>query len=705
MLICGFIVAGLMVASAGRAGAEERKIRVLFVGGDWKAQLTNFQGAKPLRGHFVRQEVEKAAPGKFDFTLWTTYEFLQYADRQTLRAFDVIVAGDFKGEAILPRLMRGLADFVEGGGGFLYGDNHKAFTWTRLEQSLDEILPIESVLFRPYDGGKGQPYCDESPLTITIAAADHPAVRGLDWAGAPPLAGAHYGKLKTGATVVATSPQGVPIWVAWEKGKGRAFWIGGVLANDELSEKFAEWPEFGRFYAQLLMWLAEKSVYPRVDVKDATAAATLTVDLAKRGPAVSAKHFSVVSTNEDTYAAEGPALELLKGLNLEGGFFRMFQSVGPIDADKEAADISQIHLDKYNYDRFNKSLAKAWVLDQVPLVCEDLWDPQPWTGQKWAMAAATVHSYPGPQDRLRFQYVEMLNDPHHRGAYDRETWLRYLDRFNDYASSIRKGSPDMQFGCGSLRAEWTYVQEIIDRCGPNLGFVCRNPSGLTGEAIFYLQDEFSRYAASKGLKDLKFLVNECDFWLYGEPSFDYLMMRFKPTIDHADSCLGVLQWTWQEYAEGGYVYGLVSWMNEAYGERAPGWPNPGKDKPITFRYNAFRVMRDCRGSQYAATLAAPDLAGAEATRAYAVATCDGKQFNIVAYYGYPYTDLAKGAVYKSLKVRVRAPIPPQVKGRTLIIARADAKTVTEEAPRTIQGDAVDLELELPALTAVSITVR
>ncbi|HUT89637.1 MAG TPA: glutamine amidotransferase [Thermoguttaceae bacterium] len=273
MLICGFIVAGLVVASAGRAGAEERKIRVLFVGGDWKAQLTNFQGKRPLRGHFVRQEVEKAAPGKFDFTLWTSYEFLQYGDRQALRAFDVIVAGDFKGEAILPRLMRGLADFVEGGGGFLYGDNHKAFTWTRLEQSLDEVLPIESVLFRPYDGGKGQPLCDESPLTITIAAAGHPAVRGLDWAGAPPLAGAHYGQLKAGATVVATSPKGVPIWVAWEKGKGRALWLGGVLANDELSEKFAEWPEFGKFYAQLLAWLAEKSAYPRVDVKDATTAA------------------------------------------------------------------------------------------------------------------------------------------------------------------------------------------------------------------------------------------------------------------------------------------------------------------------------------------------------------------------------------------------------------------------------------------------
>ena len=84
----------LAFAISASADAAEKKTRVLFVGGDWKAQLPNFQGKIPLRGFFVRQEVEKAAPGKFDFTLWTSYEFLQYGETVSLKQFDVIVVGD-----------------------------------------------------------------------------------------------------------------------------------------------------------------------------------------------------------------------------------------------------------------------------------------------------------------------------------------------------------------------------------------------------------------------------------------------------------------------------------------------------------------------------------------------------------------------------------------------------------------------------------
>src|ERR1700682_2908832 len=83
-----------------------QKTRVLFVGGDWKAQLPNYQGKTPLRGFFVRQEVEKAAPGRFEFTLWTSYEFLQYGDSASLRKFDVLVVGDVMGQSVLPRLVK-----------------------------------------------------------------------------------------------------------------------------------------------------------------------------------------------------------------------------------------------------------------------------------------------------------------------------------------------------------------------------------------------------------------------------------------------------------------------------------------------------------------------------------------------------------------------------------------------------------------------
>ena len=43
-----------------------------------------------------------------------------------------------------------------------------------------------------------------------------------------------------------------------EKGRGQTVWLGGVLANDELSEDFAKWPQSESSKAQLLGWLAER---------------------------------------------------------------------------------------------------------------------------------------------------------------------------------------------------------------------------------------------------------------------------------------------------------------------------------------------------------------------------------------------------------------------------------------------------------------
>ena len=88
-----------------------------------------------------------------------------------------------------------------------------------------------------------------------------------------------------------------------------------------------------------------------------------------------------------------------------------------------------------------------------------------------------------------------------------------------------------------------------------------------------------------------------------------------------------------------------------------------------------------------------------------MATSDGKQFNIVVNYGYPYENLQTGERFEAIKLRVKAPIPPEVKGRTLVISRADCRNRTEQPATTIRGNAVDLEIELQAQSAVSITVK
>ena len=710
----------LAVLSVAPVLGAEGKTRVLFVGGDWKGQLPNYKGTTPLRGYFVRQEVEKAAPGRFDFALWTSYEFLQYGDAESLRAFDVIVVGDVMGQSIVPRLVKGLAAYVEGGGGLMYCDNHKAFSFNTVELSFDAVLPIDVVPFRPYGPQPCQPMLKE-PVAVKVAAPDHPVVRGLDFSGAPMLKGARHGQPKAGATVLATGPGGEAIWVAWEKGKGRALWTGGVFANDELSADFAAWPLFGKFYAQALAWLAEKSAYPRVAFQEAAASGRLTVGLAKPGPALTAKHFGIHGQEAPgaTGGMAGDDLAMYQALNLDGTFARIgaagdgpkkVKGGKPYEYLDNSTDLAAFDWEKYDFARLDAVLADCDRIRAVPISL--YWcpwrfkdvdvSPPRWTKYFAAVLEHTNPSAAAPAAKPRLTYFEIMNEPDLRPAPERVD--QYAAFFNSAAGNLKKRYPGVAFGCGGFY-EWTYIQAIIDRCAENLGWISRHPYGHTGEAVFALGDRYVEYARARGLRDFRYIVTEWDFWIYGEPAFDYIMQRWKPMANRADVCLGTLHYRWREYQEGGYVFGVHGEFNQKYGELPPEWPNPGKGKPITYRYNAFWAMRDCRGPQYAATIESPELAPGESTRAYALATAEGGRFNIVVYYGYPYANFEKGRTYTKMRLRVESPIPADVKGRTLVVSRADCRTIKQEPPRTISGDRLDLDLEVPALSAVSLTVK
>jgi len=591
------VVLAVWLAAVPAAMAADPPVRVLFVGGDWKSQLPNYQGKTPLRGYFVRQEVEKAAPGRFEFTLWTSYEFLQYGDGESLRAFDCVVVGDVMGQSVVPRLVRGLTAYVEGGGELMYCDNHKAFSFSTRELSFDAVLPIEVVPFRPYGPEPSQPLIKE-PFAVKVAAPDHPVVRGLDVASAPRLKGARHGTPKPGATVLATGPGGEPVWVAWQKGKGRALWTGGVFANDELSEDFARWPAFGRFWAQALEWLAAGSAYPRPALGDRVAEGTVTVDLAKPGPALASRHFGIHGQEYagGSYAMEGEDLALYRALNLDDTFARIGAAAGAIrkvpgggqwDFMDDGADLSRFDWAKYDYTELDKVLADCDRIRAQPICLywcpwyKDVpMDPKRYT-QYFAAALEHANGTPGtPAYRPRIEFFEVMNEPDLSPAPARLT--EYVDFFNYASGNLRRRYPGVRFGCGGF-FEWTYVQAIIDRCKGNLDWISRHPYGHTGEAVFALHDAYLAEARRLGLADLKFIITEWDFWIYGAPAFDYIMTRWKPLADHADTCLGTLHYRWREYQEGGYVFGVHGEFDQRYGELPPEWPNPGKNKPITYR--------------------------------------------------------------------------------------------------------------------------
>jgi uncharacterized membrane protein len=707
------------VFQVSTAAAAQPVIRVLFVGGDWKSQLPNYQGHIPLRGYFVREVVDKASPGEFQFTLWTSYEFLQYGDTETFKQFDVIVVGDVMGESITPRLAAGMEAFVKGGGGALFCDNHKAFSCETRERSFDAVMPVQFIPFRPFGPEPGEPALQmlSAPqggagplLKVTVKEPNHPVFSGLDLADAPPLNGAHIVPPKAGATVLATTPAGAPLWVAGTTGAGRVLWTGGFFANDELSEQFAQWPKIGQLYVQIFRWLAEPAHYPRVDFSSAVASGTLTVDLTKPGPAISAKHFSIHGSYE---AATGSDAEkkLYADLKLDGAFQRTDDAaIIKRAGDTFVDDGSDLRLDSIDWTKYDRKKLLA-ALDQIAAVHGDPiglhwmpWPHQPMPDPKvyakyYLAALLTANGQAGSNDyKPRMQYFEPGNEPNLTN-----TMQQYIDFLNYTAGVIHQKFPGVKVGCmGSY--EWPYLFKVIDGAGKSIDWISRHPYGRTGESIMDSQDVYLNYAKSHGCPDLKCIITEWDFWIYGQPAFDYIMQRWKPLADRADTCLGSLQYRWTEYEEGGYVFGVVGKFNQRYGELPPEWPNPGIDKPITYRYNGYWIMRDCRGGQFATELKIPDLKGSASPRAYAIATATDKQYNIVVYAGAAYCSTSTEKRFDSLKLHIHSAIPSQVKGRTLVISRADDKDLSSSTVQII-GDAIDTDVELRACTAVSLTVR
>jgi uncharacterized membrane protein len=705
------------IANASQAG---QPIRVLFVGGDWKSQLPDYQGHTPLRGYFVRGVVDQAAPGAFQFTLWTSYEFLRYGDAETFKRFDVIVVGDVMGQSVVPRLVQGMEEFVKGGGGVMFCDNHKAFSCQTRQRSFDAVMPVEFIPFRPFGAEPGVPTLEfktappagtGTPLKVTVKVPNHPIFAGLDLSDAPPLLGAHIVPPKTGATVLATTPGGDPLWVAGATGAGRVLWTGGFFANDELSEQFCKWPKIGQLYVQMFRWLAEPAHYPAVGFTPSGAAGTLSIDLTKPGPAVSAKHFGIHGSYESAAGSDAEK-KLYADLNLDGAFQRtdaaaiIRRNGNNFEEDGTNLDLNSFDWSKYDRKKLTDALAQIDAVHGVPIGLHWMpWPNQPMPDPKiyakyYLAALLTADGKPGASDyALRLKYFEPGNEPNLTNSMQ-----QYIDFLNYTGAKIHQYFPGVQVGCmGSY--EWPYVFQVIDGAGKNIDWVSRHPYGRTGEAVMATEDEFLNYAKSHGKPNLKFIITEWDFWIYGQPAFDYLMQRWKPLVDHADTCLGSLQYRWSEYEEGGYVFGVVGKFNQRYGELPPEWPNPGLDKPITYRYNAFWIMRDCRGTQYATDLSIPALQTSASPRAYAIATSNGTQFNIVIYLGYPYDSSANGKRFNSVKLHIHSAIPADVKGRSLVVSRADDKNTSVAPAVKLSGDVLDTDIEIPACSAVSLTVK
>lgn len=251
------------------------KIRVLLAGESWVSAGTHFKGfdrfsaveyqigIAPLRDALAGSDVELVhmpghlVPTDFPMTL------------EALAAFDVVVLSDIGSNSLLlhpdtfirgqrtPNRLSLIADWVEGGGGFMMVGGYLSFqgidgTARYRRSPIERILPVEML---PYDDRVEVP---EGFLPTRGAAADHPALAGLDgeW---PYLLGYNETVARAGAAVLLTAgpgPDAHPLLVAGSHGKGRTMAWTSDIGPHWLPAGFVAWPGYPRLWRQSFAWLA-----------------------------------------------------------------------------------------------------------------------------------------------------------------------------------------------------------------------------------------------------------------------------------------------------------------------------------------------------------------------------------------------------------------------------------------------------------------
>jgi uncharacterized membrane protein len=189
---------------------------------------------------------------------------------EALSAYDVVVLSDIGADSLLlhpdtfvrgrrtPNRLRLIADWVEGGGGFLMVGGYYSFQGiygaARYRGTpIEDILP---VTMQPVDDRVEVP---EGFTPMVAGGSDHPLLAGIgsDW---PYLLGFNAVELKPGATVLlGTGPGGAPpLLVIGEHGAGRTMAWTSDIGPHWLPEPFSAWPGYARLWRQALAWLASR---------------------------------------------------------------------------------------------------------------------------------------------------------------------------------------------------------------------------------------------------------------------------------------------------------------------------------------------------------------------------------------------------------------------------------------------------------------
>lgn len=694
-------------------------MKVLMVTGDWKSQqwyqdvwmANSPEGAKLYRGRFIVSEVEKVAPGQFEFTEVTNYTGQEYLDADYLSQFDVLLLGDIIGLSLNPRFQASVEDYVKNGGGIIYCASYKwdvaATKNTPFANVFPGVMATDALTEDWRNPDIGTVSDQNFKPRVAGNQSQHPIVQGLDWGSVPELDRNFKTTPKEGAIVVLESPAGNPVLTVWQLGKGRAMISSSIFANDEVSSKFGDWKDFGKYYANVFRWLGENSTAQKTVLADKAGEVTINVDFGKTTNTVDASLFGLHGAHDcpGFSPLQGLALENYKALNLKG-------ALGRFDISFTTAR------GEYNAARTDENLKKLEELELVPVALfSGLIDGRSWVwtdGANWhnpneqsianviheidAFLTYTNGKKDSPEYRLRVPYIELLNEP----DLTHRTIKGFAKLFNAVADHVHANFPGVKIGAFGF-FEMPYLEQFIDESGAHIDWIARHPYGWTGEMLFAFQDRFEAYARNKGHDHIKFFVNEWDFWIMGRQKFDYMMKRNFEAVKRSESLIGTLHYRLGMYSEPIYLFGVLwgGWGQD----RGAGAPNT----PMHDAYDAFWIFKDFRGARVAVTKSVPG-DGNIVNHIHADATVNDKQGNVVIYYdwaydGGGYKDYANGTRYTTVEATVNLSFA-QDRPRFATISKATGEgfEVIRENIEIPAGTTHSLKLTLEPLTAYSITV-
>ncbi len=250
-------------------------VRVLLAGESWVSAGTHLKGfdrfaaaeyqigIAPLQAALADSDVALThLPGHLVPTDFPS-------DRAALDAYDVVVLSDIGSNSLLlhpdtfirgqrtPNRLSLIADWVEGGGGFMMFGGYLSFqgidgTARYHRTAIERILPVEML---PYDDRVEVP---EGFTPAPGGAADHPVLAGIggDW---PYLLGFNETKAKAGADVLLRAGDATdapPLLAAGTHGKGRTMAWTSDIGPHWLPAAVSSWSGYPRLWKQAFAWLA-----------------------------------------------------------------------------------------------------------------------------------------------------------------------------------------------------------------------------------------------------------------------------------------------------------------------------------------------------------------------------------------------------------------------------------------------------------------